>query len=208
MVSTFGVLITLMSPITNRNGVTVRSRRQKRTALPSSLSLASQKVRLNCFVTVLASICSTRYLQITTLIGVDVVDLIGWNTKSSINHRVIRSYVCRATRHQVQSPTAGKERISIAYFFNPRLDAILTPLDLPPAFAARASGGQNRDPNDPVFVTFGENTLKIRMRAHPDVTQAHYPNVSLGNPSLGNPSLGKPSLGKPSLGKPSRSLDQ
>ena len=46
MVSTFGVLITLMSPITNRNGVTVRSRRQKRTALPSSLSLASQKVRL------------------------------------------------------------------------------------------------------------------------------------------------------------------
>jgi isopenicillin N synthase-like dioxygenase len=86
----------------------------------------------------------------------------------------------RATPHQVTSPPSGRQRISIAYFFNPRLDAVFTPLTLPPELAARARGGQNNDPSDPVFSTFGENTLKIRMRAHPDVSRAFYAGVELG----------------------------
>ena len=85
----------------------------------------------------------------------------------------------RATKHQVVSPPAGKQRISIAYFMNPRLDARFEPVPLPPSLAQDAPGGQNSDPNDPVFATFGANTLKIRMRAHPDVTARFYSDISI-----------------------------
>ena len=82
----------------------------------------------------------------------------------------------KATKHQVKSPPPGQERISIAYFMNPRLDAVFNPIPLPANFAALASGGQNSDPNDPIYSTYGENVLKIRMRSHPDVVAAHYQN--------------------------------
>jgi isopenicillin N synthase-like dioxygenase len=85
----------------------------------------------------------------------------------------------RATKHQVVSPPAGKQRLSIAYFMNPRLDARFEPLKLPAELAAEAPGGQNIDPDDPVFATFGANTLKIRMRSHPEVTAAYYSEVNL-----------------------------
>ena len=85
----------------------------------------------------------------------------------------------KATPHRVQSPPSGQERISIAYFFNPRLDAVINPVPLPPELAAHAPGGQNAEPTDPVYRTFGDNTLKIRMRAHPDVTSRFYADVVL-----------------------------
>lgn len=85
----------------------------------------------------------------------------------------------RATKHQVVSPPPGKQRISIAYFMNPRLDASFAPIDLPEDLATEAPGGQNPDPTDPVFSTFGANTLKTRMRSHPDVTAAFYADVNL-----------------------------
>jgi isopenicillin N synthase-like dioxygenase len=80
----------------------------------------------------------------------------------------------RATPHRVQSPPPGRERISIAYFFHPRLESVFEPIPLPPALAARAPGGQNADPGDPIFSTFGDNYLKIRLRSHPDVAARHY----------------------------------
>lgn len=83
----------------------------------------------------------------------------------------------RATKHRVASPPPGKERISIAYFFHPRLDCVFEPIELPPELAAEAPGGQNADPNDPVFKCFGDNYLKIRLRSHPDVAAAHYADV-------------------------------
>ena len=86
-----------------------------------------------------------------------------------------------ATKHQVVSPSNGKQRISIAYFMNPRLDAVFKPIPLPKTLAANAPGGQNSDPNDPVFATFGINTLKTRMRSHPDVRQKYYADVDLQN---------------------------
>jgi len=85
----------------------------------------------------------------------------------------------RATQHQVVSPPPGKQRLSIAYFVNPRLDARFDPVKLPAALAAEAPGGQNSDPDNPVFATFGVNTLKTRMRSHPDVTAAFYSDVNL-----------------------------
>lgn len=80
----------------------------------------------------------------------------------------------RATKHRVDSPPPGVERISIAYFVNPRFEASFPPLVLPDELAAAARGGQNPDPDDPVFSTFGDNYLKIRLRSHPDVAQAYY----------------------------------
>jgi isopenicillin N synthase-like dioxygenase len=87
-----------------------------------------------------------------------------------------RGYL-KATKHQVVSPAVGEERISVAYFMNPRLDAVFSPIPLPPAIADQTDGGQNSDPDDPIYSTFGENTLKIRMRAHPDVVAAHYSDL-------------------------------
>lgn len=86
----------------------------------------------------------------------------------------------RATKHGVKIPPPGRQRISIAYFMNPRLDAVFEPVTLPEALAAEAQGGQNPDRNDPIYRTFGDNTLKIRMRAHPDVTAAFYGDVKQG----------------------------
>lgn len=84
----------------------------------------------------------------------------------------------RATPHRVQSPPPGTERLSIAYFFHPRLECVFEPIELPPELAAQAHGGQNADPADPVFATFGDNYLKIRLRSHPDVAAAHYADVA------------------------------
>ena len=83
----------------------------------------------------------------------------------------------RATKHRVVSPRRGQERISIAYFFHPRLDCVFEPIELPPELAAEAPGGENADPNDPVLRCFGDNYLKIRLRSHPDVAAAHYADV-------------------------------
>jgi isopenicillin N synthase-like dioxygenase len=83
----------------------------------------------------------------------------------------------RATKHRVRSPPSGRERVSVAYFFHPRLDAVFVPIALPPGLAAKTRGGANADPNDPIFATFGDNYLKIRLRSHRDVALAHYADL-------------------------------
>ena len=85
----------------------------------------------------------------------------------------------RATPHQVVSPPPGKQRISVAYFVNPRLDAHFEPISLPPEMAAEASGLQNANTNNPVYTAYGTNTLKTRIRSHPDVKAAFYSDVNL-----------------------------
>jgi hypothetical protein len=54
---------------------------------------------------------------------------------------------------------------------------VFSPVELPPELAAEARGGENADPNDPIFATFGENYLKIRLRSHRDVALAHYADL-------------------------------
>lgn len=77
----------------------------------------------------------------------------------------------RATKHRVVSPPPGRQRISVAYFFNPCMESRLDPIELQPALAAEAPGGQNPNPDDPIFATYGENWLKFRLRSHPDVAE-------------------------------------
>lgn len=78
----------------------------------------------------------------------------------------------RATEHRVNLAEAG-ERISVPYFFNPRLDARLPVLTLPDDLAAGAHG-VTADPSDEqIFPVYGRNAWKSRLRAHPDVAAAH-----------------------------------
>ena len=88
--------------------------------------------------------------------------------------QVMSNGYLRATPHRVVSPPAGRDRISVACFLNPRLDAIFEPVSLPDHLKLHAQEWQNADAGDPIHTTFGDNTLKIRMRAHPDVTNRFY----------------------------------
>lgn len=81
-----------------------------------------------------------------------------------------------ATNHRVVSPPAGRERISVPFFVNPRLDATVPHLTLPPELAADARG-VTADPDNVISDTFGDNMLKARLRAHPDVAARHHPRL-------------------------------
>lgn len=82
----------------------------------------------------------------------------------------------KATNHRVISPRAPEERISIPFFFNPALDQRLPLIDLPADLAAEATG-VTQDPGNPIHALYGENALKSRLRAHPDVAAIHHPDL-------------------------------
>lgn len=90
----------------------------------------------------------------------------------------------RATEHRVVLGESAAERISVAYFFNPRLDAQIPVLSLPAQLAARTATVD--DPSDPIFSVYGRNAWKSRLRAHPDVAAAH--GYSAGKVGHENPS--------------------
>lgn len=75
-----------------------------------------------------------------------------------------------ATNHRVISPRFPDDRISVPFFFNPALDAALPLVELPAELAAQAKG-VTEDPSNPIHSLFGENALKSRLRAHPDVAE-------------------------------------
>jgi len=82
----------------------------------------------------------------------------------------------RATNHRVISPKAPDDRLSIPFFFNPALDTQLPLIDLPAELAAQARGVTD-DPGNPIHSLYGENALKSRLRAHPDVAAIHHPDL-------------------------------
>jgi isopenicillin N synthase-like dioxygenase len=81
-----------------------------------------------------------------------------------------------ATVHRVISPLIGTDRISVPFFFAPALDATIPTLTLSPVLAAE-SRGVSADPQNPIFHTYGENALKSRMRAHPDVAALYHSDL-------------------------------
>jgi isopenicillin N synthase-like dioxygenase len=91
----------------------------------------------------------------------------------------------RATLHRVASPPhPGPQRVSAAYFFNPRMEAVVRPVPLPPGRAAAPRAGAAADPGDPIFATYGLNWLKSRLRSHPDVAAIHHPDLVAAMPDL------------------------
>lgn len=81
-----------------------------------------------------------------------------------------------ATNHRVISPKSPDERISVPFFFNPALDAQLPLIELPAELAAEAKG-VTQDPSNPIYAQYGENALKSRLRAHPDVAEIHHADL-------------------------------
>jgi isopenicillin N synthase-like dioxygenase len=82
----------------------------------------------------------------------------------------------KATVHRVVSPAQGQTRLSIPFFFNPALDSTMPSIELPAEFAAQARGVTD-DPQNVISGTFGDNMLKARLRAHPDVALRHHPDL-------------------------------
>lgn len=82
----------------------------------------------------------------------------------------------KAAVHRVVSPPAGRERLSAAFFLGARLDSTIPSLRLPPALAVQATG-YTRDPDNPLFHDVGTNTLKGRLRSHPDVAARHHADL-------------------------------
>jgi isopenicillin N synthase-like dioxygenase len=72
----------------------------------------------------------------------------------------------KATSHRVVSPPG--ERYSVPFFYNPRLDAHIEPLEFPHSHHAP---GATDDPSNPLYAESGRNELKGYMRAHPEVTR-------------------------------------
>ncbi|MFJ4191140.1 isopenicillin N synthase family dioxygenase [Kitasatospora sp. NPDC089509] len=77
----------------------------------------------------------------------------------------------KATNHRVVSPAGARERYSVPFFYNPRLDAHIEPLDFP---LAHHAPGATEDPANPLFADFGFNEWKGYTRAHPEVTRRHH----------------------------------
>jgi len=77
----------------------------------------------------------------------------------------------KATLHRVESPKVGTDRISIPFFFNPALDARMPHLAL-------EGDGLSVDPtNSPILETYGDNALRYRLRAHPNVAEIHHSDL-------------------------------
>ncbi|QRY61971.1 isopenicillin N synthase family oxygenase [Gordonia sp. PDNC005] len=82
----------------------------------------------------------------------------------------------KATMHRVESPPLGSERLSVPFFFNPALTSTMPRITLPDDLAAQATG-VTTDPDNVISGTFGENMLKARLRAHPDVARRHHADL-------------------------------
>jgi len=86
----------------------------------------------------------------------------------------------KATLHRVISPLRGTDRISVPFFYNPALDARMPQLAVSPEFQEKARG-LSVDPNDsPILETYGDNALRYRVRAHPNVVAAQHPDLVKG----------------------------
>jgi isopenicillin N synthase-like dioxygenase len=83
----------------------------------------------------------------------------------------------RATPHRVVSPPKGVQRISLAYFFNPRFESKVVPVTLPRELTAEAPGGDSANAENPILSNYGFNSLKVRLRAHPDVAERHHADL-------------------------------
>ncbi|MFS0718450.1 2-oxoglutarate and iron-dependent oxygenase domain-containing protein [Arthrobacter sp. 1P04PC] len=83
----------------------------------------------------------------------------------------------KATLHRVISPAKGTDRISLPFFYNPALDAAMPQLAMNPEYQAKARG-LSVDPTDsPILETYGDNALRYRLRAHPNVAAIHHADL-------------------------------
>ncbi len=80
----------------------------------------------------------------------------------------------KATNHRVVSPPGNRERFSVPFFYNPRLDARIEPVPFPHAHHAP---GVTQDATNPLFAEYGRNEIKGWLRAHPQVARRHHADL-------------------------------
>ena len=83
----------------------------------------------------------------------------------------------KATLHRVESPRIGTDRISIPFFFNPALDATMPRLELDAKLRSETRGLSVDPTNSPILETYGDNALRYRLRAHPNVAAIHHADL-------------------------------
>lgn len=88
----------------------------------------------------------------------------------------------KAAIHRVISPSSGRDRLSAAFFLGAQLDATMPTLPLSESLT-RANSAITQDPENPLFSQIGQNTLKGRLRSHPDVAARHYNDLVSAVPS-------------------------
>ncbi len=84
----------------------------------------------------------------------------------------------KATLHRVVSPRRGDDRVSIPFFFNPALDTSMPHLELSAELKAEARGLTVDPTNSPILETYGDNALRYRLRAHPNVAAIHHSDLA------------------------------
>lgn len=82
----------------------------------------------------------------------------------------------KATKHRVFSPKAPEDRISVPFFFSPDLHAQVPVIDLPEELRALSRGVSGEGEN-PIDGQYGENALRYRLRAHPNVVEIHHADL-------------------------------
>jgi isopenicillin N synthase-like dioxygenase len=112
------------------------------------------------------------YVDVEPKRGAFVINL-GEAFELATGHRV------RATLHRVRSPRAGCDYYSIPFFYNPRFDYVVEPIDVPAHVLPPLHGEPPVDPADPIFAEYGYNALKGRLRSHRDVALRFYRGVEV-----------------------------
>jgi isopenicillin N synthase-like dioxygenase len=80
--------------------------------------------------------------------------------------------ILRSPYHRVRSPGPGTDRISAAYFYNPRLDVVVRHMPLSPELSAMAPAAT--DPGSPATVDYGSHILNGWLASHPEVAARHW----------------------------------
>lgn len=115
------------------------------------------------------------WVDVTPKRGAFVINL-GEALELATDHRL------RATLHRVESPPAARDYFSVPFFYNPRFDYVVQPLDLPDHILPPRKGEARVDPADPIFAEYGYNALKGRLRSHRDVATRFYSDVAQHQP--------------------------
>jgi isopenicillin N synthase-like dioxygenase len=110
------------------------------------------------------------YVDVVPQRGAFVINL-GEALELATGHRL------RATLHRVESPPEGRDYLSIPFFFNPRFDFVVKPIDFPAHVLPPLAGDPQVDPANPIFAEYGYNALKGRLRSHRDVATRYYADV-------------------------------
>lgn len=86
----------------------------------------------------------------------------------------------RATPHRVLPTRPGEDRLSLPYFYNPPYEERARRLTLPAELAAAAPGAGRDLDAGALHEVSGLNSLKTRLRSHPNVAEAHHPDLLAG----------------------------